>query len=65
MRIAFATCVKLGFSCIEAIYEEGYHLSLAITLESNQDLNKSGRVFLDDFCRNKKIPLIKTNHINE
>ena len=65
MKIAFATCVKLGLSCIEAIYDIGYSISLAISLPSHTAINKSGRIFLDGFCKNKNIPLLKTNHIND
>ena len=65
MKIAFATCVKLGFSCIEAIYDIGYSLELAISLPSGKHINKSGRIFLDEFCKNKGLTLIKSNHIND
>jgi len=32
MRYGFITCVELGLSCMEAIYESGSNLELAITL---------------------------------
>ena len=64
VKIGFVTCVQLGLSCMEAIYEVGGELSLAITLEDNQAINKSGRVYLDDFCQRHHIPLLKARHIN-
>ena len=64
MNIGFITSVKLGLSCITAIYDAGYKLSLVITLPDDVNINKSGRVFLDDFCQKKKIPLFKKPDIN-
>lgn len=65
MKIGFVTCVQLGLSCIEAIYLAGGQLDLAITLPDDKAINKSGRVYLDQFCLKHQIPLIKTNHIND
>ena len=63
-KIGFVTCVQLGLSCMEAIYRAGGKLNLTITLEDDQAINKSGRVYLDDFCKQRDIPLIKSRHIN-
>lgn len=65
MNIAFTTCVQLGKSCIETIYEIGGHLDLLITLKDEKARNKSGRVYLDDLAREKNVPLLKINHIND
>lgn len=64
MKFGFVTCVKLGLSCMEAIYEGGKSLELAITLTDDMAKNKSGRVYLDDFCHKHAIHLAKTTHIN-
>ncbi len=64
MKFGFVTCVQLGKSCIEAIYDVGGKLDLVITLQDNQAINKSGRIFLDDFCNVHNIPLLKSAHIN-
>lgn len=64
LRIGFVTCVQLGLSCMDAIYEAGGELTLAITLNDDRSPKKSGRVFLDDFCRLHEVDLIKTDHIN-
>lgn len=64
MKLGFITCVQLGLSCMKSIYEVGGELSLAITLPDNKAINKSGRVFLDEFCSYHKIPLLKSDHIN-
>ncbi|VAW47541.1 Uncharacterized formyltransferase [hydrothermal vent metagenome] len=65
MRFGFVTCVQLGFSCMQEIYNCGHHLNLAITLRDDKETNKSGRIYLDEFCQQKNIPLLKINHINE
>lgn len=64
MRLGFVTCVQLGLSCMEAIYRAGGELSFAMTLLDSQAPNKSGRVFIDDFCSSHGIPLHKSSHIN-
>lgn len=64
IRMGFVTCVQLGLSCMEAIYEVGGELAFAMTLEDNQAVNKSGRVYLDDFCQKNEIPLLKSSHVN-
>lgn len=65
MKFGFVTCVQLGLSCMEAIYEIGGQLDLAITLNNNQAVNKSGRIYLDSFCEKHNIPLVKSRHIND
>lgn len=64
IRIGFVTCVQLGLSCMEALYEAGGQLSFAMTLEDDQAVNKSGRVYLDEFCAERDIPLLKSRHVN-
>lgn len=65
MKFGFVTCVQLGFSCIEKIYEIGGKLDLVITLHDHKSKNKSGRIYLDSFCNRNSIPLLKVNHIND
>lgn len=65
MRTGFVTCVQLGLSCMQAIYRAGGHLDLAITLPDDRAREKSGRVYLDDFCNEQGIPLIKSTHVND
>lgn len=65
MRVAFTTCVKLGLSCIEEIYNVGGKLDLLITLKDEKARKKSGRIYLDKFSNEHKIPLIKINNIND
>ncbi|MDN7124520.1 methionyl-tRNA formyltransferase [Pseudidiomarina sp. 1APP75-32.1] len=64
IRIGFVTCVQLGLSCMEAIHEAGGKLSFAMTLEDNQAVNKSGRIYLDEFCDRYGIPVLKSRHVN-
>ena len=65
MKIGFVTCVQLGLSCMEAIYQAGGRLDLAITLSDDKAVQKSGRVYLDQFCIKQQIPLLKVRHIND
>jgi methionyl-tRNA formyltransferase len=65
MKFGFVTCVKLGLSCIEKIYTDGYKLDLLITLNDNKAKSKSGRIYLDNFSEKHSIPLLKINHIND
>ena len=65
MKIAFATCVQLGLSCIEEIYRIGGSLNLLITLKDEKDKNKSGRIYLNNFARENKVPLLKIDNIND
>lgn len=64
-KIAFATCVQLGRSCIEKIIELGGHLDLLITLLDEKASNKSGRVYINDIAQKQNIPLLKINNIND
>jgi methionyl-tRNA formyltransferase len=64
MRFGFVTCVQLGLSCMEAIYDCGASLELAFTLEDDQARSKSGRVYIDKFCQNHAVPLVKARNIN-
>ena len=65
MRAGFVTCVQLGLSCMEAIYEVDGELTLAFTLHDHLAVNKSGRVRIDEFCEQRDLPLIKLRHIND
>ncbi len=65
MRYGFITCVELGLSCIETIYESGSNLELVVTLNDDKASKKSGRVYLDEFCKQNKIDLVKCDHIND
>lgn len=65
MKMAFATCVRLGLSCIEEIYRIGGGLDLLITLKDEKAKNKSGRIYLDEIANEHNVPLLKINNINE
>jgi len=65
MNIAFVTCVELGFSCIKKLNNSGIEINLIITLDDNLGIKKSGRVYLDGYCEENKIKLLKINNINE
>jgi len=65
MKAGFVTCVKLGLSCMEEIYRIGGRLDLIITLHDHLAPNKSGRIYVDEFCNVHNIPLIKVKGINE
>lgn len=65
LRIGFVTCVRLGLSCMEAIYDSGGELQLALTLRDEMSRSKSGRVYLDEFCAARKVPLVKIAHVND
>jgi methionyl-tRNA formyltransferase len=64
-KIAFATCVQLGLSCIEEIYRIGGDLDLLITLKDEKAKNKSGRIYLDHVASEQDAPLLKINNIND
>lgn len=64
MKLGFVTCVKLGLSCIEAIYARGGSLDLLVTLPDCKGASKSGRVFLDEFAADHSVSLMKSEHIN-
>ena len=65
MKMAFATCVRLGLSCIEEIYRINGKLDLLITLKDEKAKNKSGRIYLDEIANKYKVPLLKINNIND
>lgn len=65
MKVAFATCVELGKSCIEEIYRVNGNLDLLITLNDDKASNKSGRIYLDEFAHQESIPLLKIKSIND
>ncbi|WP_293394219.1 formyltransferase family protein [Peptoclostridium sp.] len=65
MKMAFATCVQLGLSCIEEIYRIGGELDLLITLKNEKAKNKSGRVYLDEVSKRENTPLLKIDNIND
>jgi len=44
---------------MEAIYESGSNLELVITLNDDKASQKSGRVYLDEFCKQHKVDLVK------
>jgi methionyl-tRNA formyltransferase len=50
---------------MEEIYAVGGKLDLVITLPDAKATNKSGRVFVDEFCRQHGVPLLKSGHIND
>ena len=65
MRAAFVTCVQLGLSCMKEIYALGGELSHAFTLHDDMAVDKSGRVWIDDFCHEHALPLTKLRHVND
>lgn len=65
MKIAFATCVQLGLSCIEEVHNIGGEFDLFITLKDSLSKKKSGRVYLDEIAEDNDVPLLKINHIND
>ena len=65
MKVAFATCVQLGLSCIEEIYRIGGSLDLLITLNDEKAKSKSGRIYLDEIAQLHSAPLLKIDNINE
>lgn len=65
MKVGFVTCVQLGLSCIRAIEASGGRLDFIITLRDDIAPAKSGRVFLDDYCSSRAIPLLKVRNIND
>ena len=64
-KIAFATCVQLGLSCIEEIYRINGQLSFLITLKDEKAKNKSGRVYLDEFAKEHNLQVLKIDNIND
>tara|TARA_B100001248_G_scaffold262699_1_gene261095 strand:+ start:2277 stop:3125 length:849 start_codon:yes stop_codon:yes gene_type:complete len=64
MKLAFVSCVQLGYDCFESLIKEGYIPNLCVTLVDNKARNKSGRVFFDEICKKNNISLIKVENIN-
>ena len=64
-KIAFATCVTLGLSCINAVYEIGGKFDLLITLKDEKNRDKSGRIYLDEVASQNNVPLLKIDNIND
>lgn len=65
MKMAFATCVQLGLSCIEEIFRIGGKLDLLISLKDEKATNKSGRIYLDEIANRNDVPLLKIDNIND
>lgn len=65
MRFGFVSCVELGRACMEEIYRKGGRLDLVVTLPDDRAVNKSGRVWLDDFCTRHKVDLVKSPNVND
>ena len=63
MKFAFVTCVKIGLSCMESIYNSNGKLDLIITIPDNKAKKKSGRIYVDEFAKKHDIPVLKVNHI--
>ena len=64
-RIAFASCVQLGYDCLKVALASDFHFDLVITLADDVSIKKSGRVFFDQLCSDYCVPLIKVSHIND
>jgi methionyl-tRNA formyltransferase len=64
-KIAFTTCVQLGLSCIEEIYNIGGKIDLLITLKDEKAKDKSGRITLDEVAERENTPLLKIDNIND
>jgi methionyl-tRNA formyltransferase len=65
MKFGFVTCVQLGLTCMETIYKAGGTLDLAVTLPDDRATAKSGRVYIDDFCAQYGIDLVKSPNVND
>jgi methionyl-tRNA formyltransferase len=65
MNIAFVTCVKLGESCIRELINSKIKIKLIITLNDDIAVKKSGRIYLDNFCKKNHIQLLKIDNIND
>ena len=50
---------------MEEIYSQGGRLAFALTLTDTQAPNKSGRIYLDDFCSRHSIALFKSRNMND
>jgi methionyl-tRNA formyltransferase len=65
MKFAFVTCVQIGLSCMEAIYDVNGSLELVISIPDEKSKKKSGRIYVDDFTEKHNIPVVKSNHVND
>lgn len=65
MKFAFVTCVQIGLSCMEAIYEINGKLDLIISIPDEKAKKKSGRIYVDDFANKHDIQVVKSNHVND
>ncbi len=65
MKFAFCTCVQIGLSCMESIYRIDGKLDLILSLNDHKSVNKSGRIYVDEFAARNSIPVVKINHIND
>lgn len=65
MKFAFVTCVQIGLSCMEAIYDVNGSLDLIISIPDEKAKKKSGRIYVDDFAQKNNIPVVKSNHVND
>jgi len=65
MKFAFVTCVQIGLSCMEAIYDVNGSLDLIITIPDEKSKKKSGRIYVDDFATKHNVSVVKSNHIND
>ena len=65
LRFGFVTCVQLGLDVMKEIYAVGGRLSLAMTLPDDVSTTKSGRVFIDEFCSQQDVSLIKSRSVND
>jgi methionyl-tRNA formyltransferase len=65
MKFAFVTCVQIGLSCMEAIYDVNGSLELVISIPDEKSKKKSERIYVDDFAEKHNIPVVKSNHVND
>lgn len=65
MKFGFVTCVQLGLDCMEEIYSVGGRLELVITLKDQIAREKSGRIYVDNFCNKNRIDVLKIQNIND
>ena len=65
MKFAFVTCVQIGLSCMEAIYDVNGTLDLIISIPDEKAKKKSGRIYVDDFAAKYNIPVLKSNQVND
>lgn len=65
MRFGFVTCVQLGLDCLEELAACGANIALAVTLHDALATRKSGRIYIDRFCEERSVPLVKTKNVNE